>query len=475
MRYPYFVGPSYQAQNKSATSERLINWYPEAAASPGAKASLGLMPAPGFRTFVDLAETPVRGLFALDGRCFAAAGYGLYELFGNGTWAYCGAIERDERPVTFCSNGDGGDEIFLTSGGVGYRFDLTTNTLTVELSSANVCGFLDGFFLSLDMATSTLRISNLLDGSTWDAGKVTQRTAGADKWLTLAVVNRSIWLFGSQTTEVWYNAGLPQFPFAPIPGAFMDTGIGALASIARVDNSLMWLGANDQGERVIYRANGYTPVRISTHAVEAALSKYAAVSDAVGWSYQEEGHTFYVLTFPSANATWVYDAATGLWHERLFYDVAGAGYVAYRPQVHAFTFGRHLVGDRLSGVVSEMSVNLATDVDGRGIRRVRRAPILSAEEGWIVYHSFQLDLETGLGLPTGQGADPQIMLRLSRDGGHSWGAERWVSAGRMGQYGRRAIWRRLGRARNLTAEIAVSDPIPWRLTDAFIQLERGAA
>tara|TARA_B100001013_G_scaffold241720_1_gene149261 strand:- start:334 stop:1779 length:1446 start_codon:yes stop_codon:yes gene_type:complete len=481
MKFPGFVGPSYVSQSVRAADQRCINWYVEQIEVPGEPFQTVLYPTPGCAVFDDgsATESPVRGMIEQNGRCFAAIGQTLYEIDTEGALTSRGTIARDTSPATFSSNVDAGDEMFITSGDKGYILTLSTDVLTEVVSSGAAQGeFLDGFFLALDSDTSTLKISDLNDGTTWDATQVAQRTAGADPWQAMVVAHRDIWLFGQQTTEVWYNAGTSPFPFAAIPGAFLEQGIAAPFSAARFGNTVMWLGSSEDGVGVVWMANGYSPSRVSTHAVELAIQSYIrngnSITDAVAFTYQEDGHIFYVLNFPTAKATWVYDGATQLWHERGTWDIDDVEYKAWRPQYHAYAFSKHLVGDREIGTIYDMSVSQHADAGGGPLRRLRRSPHISAENNYLIYNEFQIEMQTGLGLTTGQGSDPQAMLRWSDDGGETWGNEHWVSAGKRGVYGTRAIWRRLGRGYDRVYELAVTDPIPWRVTGAYLDITRGA-
>lgn len=474
MRFPNFVGPTYVSQSRVADAEELINHYVEVMETPGAKAQFVLYPTPGVDAFATAPEAPVRGLFVTAGRCFAVLGHVLYEVASTGVLTNRGTVVYDANPVTMQANGDAGNELFITSGDHGYILNLGTNVLTEVLASgATMGGFLDGFFLALDATTSTLQISNLLDGMTWSPSQIAQRTAGADRWVSMIVAHREIWLFGTKTSEVWYNAGTAPFPFAPIPGAFLEHGILAPFSVSQLGSSPMWVGQTKDGAGIVYQANGYNAQRVSTHAIEFAVQGFETLDDAIGWTYQDQGHSFDVLTFPSAGATFVYDAATQLWHKRAFWNTDTALFEAYRPQFHAYAFGKHLVGDRSVGAIYDMAITKGSDVGGAAVRRMRRAPHLVNEQTNIFYKEFTIDLETGLGLPAGQGVDPTVMFRMSRDGGRTYGPERWVSAGRQGQYRQRVCWNRLGRARDAVFEITMSDPIPWRLVDAYVELEMG--
>lgn len=362
-QYPSFIGPGYTSQSKIADCERTVNWYPERIESPGGKAQWVLYPTPGFELFAELGDSPVRGLYTLNGRTFAVGGSKLYELGIGGTATLRGAglSNPDDRPVTMHSNGDGGHQLFICSGSKGYILDLNTNNLTHVLDGATQGGFIDGFFLALDPQTSTLKISDLEDGTTWDVLQVAQRNAGADRWGAMIVSHKEIWLLGSQSTEVWYNDGGSPFPFAPNPSVFIEHGILAPDSLAICDNAPMWLGQSRDGAGIVYRANGYSPQRVSDHALEYALSTYSTIVDAHAWTYQDQGHSFYVLTFPTAQMTWVFDAATGVWHERGSWN--GFRYVGSPVYGHTFALGHHLVGGRTWGRVYRMAVDLTADAD----------------------------------------------------------------------------------------------------------------
>ena len=483
MIFPAFVGPSYVSQSPKAAVQRCMNWYVEQIEAPGEPFKTALFPTPGVATFATATESPVRGMIEQNGRCFTVIGQTFYEVKSDGTLTNRGTVTFDTNPATFAANVDAGDEIFVTSGQKGYIFTLSTDTFAEALDSGGSSlgveqgAFLDGFFLGLDNTTSTLKISDANDGTTWPALQFAQRTAGSDPWQAMVVAHRDIWLFGQQTSEVWYNAGTSPFPFAPIPGAFLEEGIVAPFSAQRFGSTVVWLGSSEEGAGVVYMADGYNPRRISTHAVEFAIQGYArdgiSISDAVAFTYQEDGHVFYVLNFPSAKATWVYDGTTNLWHERGTWNSDKVEYQAWRPQYHAYAFNKHLVGDRELGTIYEMGLDKFTDAGGGPIRRMRRTPHLSLDDNWLFYNSFQVVLDAGIGLTSGQGSDPQVMMRWSSDGGQTWGNEHWVSAGKIGEFGTRALWRRLGRGYDRVFEVAVTDPVPWRMIGAYLSMGQG--
>ena len=459
-----------------------MNWYVERMESPGAKMPTVLLPTPGGSTYCTLDTGPVRGTFAQAGRAFVVGGNTLYELDNLGVATSRGTVSLDNSPVTFAANGDAGGQIALTSGGKLYILTLATNVLSGPMSDststeikATMVAHMSGYFLAFDNSTSKVMLSNLNNGLTWNATQFFQRTRGGDPLQAMDVKTDEVWIWGEKTSEAWFNSGASPMPFEPISGAFFEHGMVAPFSMSRVGSSFIWLSRGEDGEGVVMRSSGFQPTRISTHAVEHAICGYDTITDAVSFAYQDDGHVFYVLNFPTARATWVFDETTGLWHERGTWNLDLVSFDAWHPQYHMNIFGKHLVGDRASSTVFQMSSSFYTDTNGEGIRRVRRAPHISLEEQRLFYTKFQLDLDVGEGLIDGQGSNPQIMLRVSNDGGRTWGNERWTSAGKRGDYGTRAMWFRLGSARDRVFEVSVSDPVPWRLIAAYIDVVKGSS
>jgi hypothetical protein len=467
------VGPTYESRSVAVDAQRTINFYPEQVESGAGKAAVVFYPTPGLTAFCALPDHPVRGLYADLGRCWAVAGGTLCEIDALGVVTVRGTVENDGRPVTMRTNGLGAQQLFVVSGLYGYILDLRTHVLTPLTTVAQFPSgdalmgtFLDGYFIAV--TPTQFHISGLFDGLIWN-GEVGAHTTGTGLVAGLAS-HRELWLWGPVRTEVWYNAGAANFPFAPIPSVSIEYGVGAPGSVVRFDNALAWLAQNRDGDTLAVFAPQYVPQRISTHACETAWRRYATTSDALGYAYQDEGHTFYVLTFPTGGATWVYDAATRLWHERAYWDDEHGLFTAHRGRCHAQAFERHLVGDLENGTVYEMTLEAVDDV-GHPIRRLRRLPHLSQENARAFFTRLEVDLETGLAGATQ--TEPQLMLRWSNDRGHTWSSEQWRGAGRMGAYMARAQWDRLGSARDRVFEITVTDKVPWRLIDAYLTVEGG--
>lgn len=473
MRWPAFCSGSYESQSWTADQEQTVNLFYERMESQGAISASALYPTPGVTTLATAMSSPGRAHFSMFGREFTVQGSSFNEVDTSGNITVRGTVALGASPATISSNGDGGGELFITSGGNGYIFDLTTAVFTQIAAlngKATMGDSLDGYFLALDGSASKLYISDLLDGLTWDPTQFAQRTIAPDPWKAMRVNGRYIWLLGEKTSEVWYDTGASPFPFAPYPSGLVYFGIAAAFSAAVGDGIITWLGASATGERFVLRASGFTPEIVSDKPREFIFSQYTTVSDAEAEVINWLGHVFYRLTFVSEDATWVWDATTGKWFNWETWISEENRFSALRHRWHVMAFGQHRILDAQTGAIYVMDSSVSTDVDSRPIRRLRRAPALVAEDERIFYSSFQLDMQPAVGTSTGQGANPQVMARFSRDGGQTWGPEIMASAGPIGAYSTRVIWNRCGSARRLVVEVSMTDPVPMRVVDAYFDL-----
>jgi hypothetical protein len=366
--YPGFIGASDGLPARTVNAERTINWYPEIATGTP-KSKTWLAPTPGLAPFVVLGTGPVRALFAEEGRCFAVSGAHLFEVLASQTALDRGVVGLDAYAASISSNGSDGHQLFIVSNGDGFIYDLDANTLTaLTVATApdfprpcSMGAFVDGYFLALQSNSDRFQVSALEDGLVWDPLDVAQVSQTTGIVRALVAVHREVWLLGTASTTVWADVGDPDFPFAPVPGAFIQQGLGSRFGWTQADNALFWHGHNDDGARIAYRAQGYQPQRISTHAVEQAWAAVPRLDDTVTWSYQEHGHVFVCFYLPGAETTWVFDAATQAWHERSLWDPTALAWTPHVARCHAFGFDQHLVGDRSSGTVYTMSAQYFDD------------------------------------------------------------------------------------------------------------------
>lgn len=492
-----FIGSSYTLASPNADCQKTLNWYEEQVESGEGKSAAILVPTPGLSLFCDLVGAQVRGEWTINGRDFSVCDATLFEVFANGTKHALGAVNNDGNPASMVASPQ---QLAVASGGLIYVYYLRTIGTVLAGTFAPVpsgtfpgpvtqVGYSDGFFIALIASTEQYFVSQSLDATVWPPINTEIISVFPDNVVSMIIDHRQIWFLGAKASEVEGDAGTSPVPFATIPGGFMEQGCGAEFATVQLDNSIFWIGSrNDLGAGIAWRANGYSPQRVSNHAVERIWQSYPTIADARAFVYQKNGHSFWQINFPSANATWCYDVATGRWHERGFWYAAAGIYQAALPQCHTFVFGKHLVGDRSSGKIYEMNDpspatgggwNFVTD-DGATIRRLRRAPIISTENKWIYYSELTIDVETGVGpMPplydgAGNPREPVISLRYSNDSAHTWSNYRDLPLGFAGEYSRRCVARRLGRARQgRVFEITCSDPVPVNLIDAYLTATPG--
>jgi hypothetical protein len=476
-----FVGPSYTSQSLTSDAQTCMNMYPETNESGAGKSGLVLYPTPGLKLFCTLAGSSVRGQWVAVGRWFAVSGTNLYEIFSNGTFVSRGTVANDNQSVSMANSSI---ELVVVSAGNAYSLLLNTNNF-LAIPPATFTGTpikvenIDGFFLIQYANSNQFTISLVLDGRTWPGGQIIGVNFFSDNIVSTISTHREYFVFGQKASVVYYDSGSLQI-FDAITASQMEQGCIATFSPAVLDNTVYWLGGDSRGNGMVWKASGYTPQRVSNHAVEFAIQNYATITDAVGYGYQDEGHSFYVLYFPTANKTWVYDVATQMWHERGFWRTDTGAYEAHHSQNHVQAFGNHYVGDWSTGKIYQMDINFFDDA-GNPKRFLRRSPHVAAECEWMFHKQLQVDLETGIGpIPplldgSGNPRGPQVTLRFSNDGAKTWSNDYTVDCGQAGNYKARAIFRRLGRARDRVYELSGLDPIPWRIVDAYLFADPGYA
>ncbi len=451
----------------------MVNLYPEATPAPEGMEPAYLNRAPGLRKLATVGTGPIRGLWSYGGYGYAVSGSRLYRLDTNWTATQIGGVSGT-GPVSMVDNGT---QLFIAANPDGYIYDAATEAYAeitdVDFPGAVTVGYLDGYFIFQEPNSDRFWTSELLDGTQIDPLSFASAEGMPDRLVSLFVDHREVWLFGTQSVEVWYDAGTSPFPLARIQGAVNELGCAATYSVAKMDNSLFWLGADARGQGIVFRAQGYSGQRVSTHAVEYAIQSYGTISDAIGFTYQQDGHSFYVLTFPTAQKTWVFDMATQAWHERAGF--ANGQFIRHRANCQMFFNNEVVVGDFQNGKIYAYDLDVFADdtLAQKWLRSWRALPTGQNNLKRTAQHTLQLECETGIGLVTGQGNDPRVMLRWSDDGGHTWSNEHWTGMGKIGNYGYRAFWRRLGmtaKLRDRVYEVSGTDPVKIAIMGAELVL-----
>ena len=443
-----FVGEAYAVASAAVSSQECINLYPQI--EKDGKTVAALYGTPGLSEFGTYGDGPIRMAHVMGTFLYVLSGNTLFEIDSTGIGTNRGTVNSligdvfsDDNGVQLCFVIVGDDEswIYTVSGGLVQITD-------ADFSIASTVTFIDSYFVFSRKDSSQFHISAVNDGTVYSALDFATAESDPDLLVAAVKINDQLWLFGEISTERWHNTGNSTFTFEKIIGGTMDRGCGAAGSIVRMDNSVIWLG--DDG--IFYRAAD-APTRISTHAIETSISEYEKIDDARAYTYVDRGHTFYVITFPTEDISWVYDVSTKMWHRRKSDGVGrhfGSEYA---------TFGRNLlVGSFDSGIVYKYDNSVYTD-NGSIIVRTRITKPNFADTRRVFMPELQVDFEVGVGLTIGQGSNPQAMLSWSDDQGKTWSNEIWTSIGKKGDGGIRARWTRLGQFRQRIFKLTISDPI----------------
>lgn len=461
-----------EADSPAFSSQRLVNWYVETSPTKG-KSDLALYGTPALKTYASCGDGPIRGFGRVDGVLFVVSGTNLYSVTGGGSATLLATITGSGFVVTATNAAGqlaiatGGatvdyiDGYFLwvgdkTAGGAGFVWDTGTSTLTSLNSNPNF--LLEG--------GAVFQISGINAGTTYDALDFASAESSPDPLRCVFVDHGEAWMMGEETIEPWFDSGEADFPFSRVNQTVISKGLLGRYAKASLDNTIFWAGVDSEagGGAVVYRADGYTPQRISTHAIERILAGVGNFDAVMAISYVQDGHAFFGLILPNGPAVF-YDVATQLWHERETYGLG-----RWLGNNHIYAYGKHIIGSSRDGKIFEM--DQATFMDDGNLPVISRlVSIPLGTDG--AYHTmplFQLDIEGGVGLNTGQGSDPKIMLRYSDDRGRTWSNELSRSLGKIGNYGLRAIWRRLGQFRSRVFELSVSDPVRRVVIQAFADI-----
>lgn len=494
-----FCGGTYQVVSPVIDCQRAINLYPETELSDS-KHQTALIGTPGFANVgAALSGNSVRGLWPGNGRLFACAGSHCYEVnpssgavitdYGAMAGDFSGAANQ-YWPVYFSANGV---QLLACNTYSQQIYNLTGGAATSVLNAVSL-EYLDGFYVAITTGASLanptgnpnqINSSAYLDGSTWPALNYVIRTGAADLTTRLAVLNGQLWIFGQKQIEVWYNAGQPGFPFARIQGATIDTGLLSPFSVVKLGNTLMWLGADERGYRQVMMAQGFQPVRVSNHSIELLMGTLGATVPAIGYGYQEDGHTFYVLTyvdgtntFGGVGATFVYDLTTNMWHERYSLNTGTGKLDAHLGMSFASvnlasgsvpTSTYNFIGLRNSPNIARMGI-LTSNENGTAITRIRQSPHVADRNRWFKYPALEIHADVGTAA---------MKLSYSNDGGRTFKALLRPDASITGSNDQagsfpRYVWHQLGRARDRVFQVTIADAAnPIRIAQAYLTANPG--
>lgn len=473
MKIP-FLGASSEARSRNANAQRSVNVYLELdQANP--RAPVALYGLPGTTLRATLASGANRGSVSLpNGDSYFVAGSHVYKVTAGYVVTDCGAIGTSTGRVGISTNGT---EVLIVDGVAGWLVTGVVLALITDVDFPNGVTYAtchsSFFIVGGDGSGKGYWNETPASGAAWNGLDFATAEGHPDPLVAPLSDGRVIWMFGTKSLEPWINTGDAAQLFARDGNTVIDQGIASAWTAAKMDSTVYWLGSNDLGKGIVFRSEGYSPRRISDHAMETEIAGYSSIADAYAFTFQLAGHSFYALSFPSANKTWVFDAASQDWTQWMWRNPADNTENRHRSLCCVFNGTKHLVGDWENGKVYSLESDSNTD-NGDPIKRIRRTQTQRSDKR-LFFGQGTIDMETAVA--TAATPEPMVMLRYSDDDGHSWSSERQLSLGRVGEYGRRVRIPPTGSSkpgRGRVWELSMTDDAKFALFGADVDVAEGS-
>lgn len=467
-----FAGQAYADRTRNANAQTCVNFYPFRSPTPGDPSRVILYPTPGYRLYYD-ASAEIRGLFTVNDTLYLVAGASLRTIKDSGGGPAATTVGTLNTSTGRCSIQCNTVQLAISDGIFGYIYDLSTGTFSTisgggwPSNGVTNFAFIDDYILAVVNGSRQVIQSDLLDAGTYDAQAFVNVASFSDNLVAVYSDQMQLYLFGPTQTEVRYNSGATPFAFQKVQGVIIQAGCVAWPTIVRAGATVIWLARDQAGKAFVAALEGYNPRVLSSAPMNEAMERYGTFDDAFAYTYREGDNQFYMLTFPTEKVTWGIDLKTGMPHQRR-YD-GGADL----PRDYILFNSRHIVSSA-SGKLYKMSQDFLDDGSGNGLVRERTCQHLRAGGAPFFIHELQVDIESGVGLLSGQGSSPLATLYISRDGGNTWTNAGTAGMGKRGQYLTRLIWRRLGRFLDTaTFRLVISDPVRTYILGATAKITVG--
>lgn len=479
-----FVGPSNSGRSERFDYQRTVNMYLEIdplGSGKGQEPAV-LISTPGLKFQQSIGDGPIRATYTQSNIVVSwiVSGTQVYKITGSNAIPELipGAMWTSEGPVSVSDNGT---QVIFVDGKYGYYVDTSAVTPTlirltdVHFHATDTITFQDGYFIGVDKGVDGLGTGNFFISDLYSVTFLPLNEANASELSDILIAatsnNGQLYLMGTKSTEIWYDAGQSgSTPFQRQTARISQVGCAAPSSIATVGETLFWLGSNSQGGGIVYSLDNAMPVRVSNHSIEYAIQQIDDLSGATAYAYQQEGHHFYCLNIPGSNTTWVFDVECNQWHERQSQQHGNIG--RHIGSTHCVLNGKHIVGDYRNGNIYIYDLDTYTD-NGQIVPRIRQSPHISDSLNRVFYSLFEVDMQFGVGLPNG--GNPVITLETSSDGGATWSNPIRATFGSTGDYLKRARWQRLGSSRDRMFRVTVTEPVRCVMLSAYLDFNVGAA
>ena len=461
------TGGTYIHKSLPLSAQVTRNFWPQLQEDNSTKSPYVLDSWVGQKSFATVTGNTDRGMLEHQGVLYKVSGTTLYTVASDGTETSRGTIPGAGR----CIMEGIGSSVVIVTGGVAYEWNGTTLTTASDpdFETPNSCAHLNNQML-YDGDGGRFASSDVGTPLTINALNYATAESNADDLLRVYTFDQLVYLMGEKTIETWWNSGVGNPPFDRVEQGIMQVGLDAIHSVANDDDHIYWLG----DDLIVYAAQGAVKEPISPHAINREIEGFSTTDDAVGWCMNLRGQWFYCITFPVAEKTFVYPKG-GEWFEWS----SGTEGKRSTANSYAFVYGKHLVGDYTSGDIFELDFDTYTDNGSTIIRQRDTGPLHGGLFGSpgkrIEMNRFELIMETGTGLLTGQGSDPVVMLQFSDDGGKTFQTEMWGRSGKMGEYTGfwKVEWFVLGSFESRIIRIKTSDPVYYSIHSAAADIEIG--
>lgn len=448
-------GVNQQGKSSTVTSQSHKNLYAEIVPD-GEKSRVVYYGTPGLSLFTSFGDTPVRGGIAVGDFIYYVHRGVFWQVNNAGVKTNRGTLTSTSGRVQMAYNGT---QIAIVDGTFAGFYLYTIATAAFSTVTTNVIatpidvGFHDGYGI-LGYADGKFQITSAYAFQTLDASEYATAESNPDGLLRVLPDHGEVVLAGAETVEFWGNSGGQAFPYTNQRGSTLEFGLAAPWSLVKFNDSLAGLFKNSMGQVQVMVMAGHALRKISSPEVDYLINEYGSVSDATAYSYMLGGHPMYQLNVPSAGKSWLYDASTDMWTQ-LESGLAGG---RHRGELCIDYINKPRITDYTTGDVYTLDADTYTD-NGAVIPREIISRHVANGLDRLAIHKLQVDFETGVGLITGQGSDPQVMMSYSKDNGHTWSNEAWITMGAIGVYTTRAIWRRLGAAYDWVFKFRITDPV----------------
>lgn len=463
------AGPQHTARSTNVSAQTCINWYPEIQRLKE-KMDIILYPSPGTVFTANVGLGPHRGAINYKGDCFFVSGNELIKMTTGEIVTSVGTLNTSNGRVSMATNGTFGDQLMIVDGTDGYIWDGAALTAIADAqfpANPTQVVYVDTYFLVIANDSGQFNISASADGTAWDALDFANAERQPDNTLAVHTLGRDIYFVGEFTTEVWGNTG-GRFPFEPYSNGILEFGTPSKWSVSKFESGIVFVTSNERGQGKVVLMKGTNYKIISNPTIDYALSTASTLENCYAFIYEDQGHIFYQLTIPESETTLVCDLTIEeqeyAWHKRSTNDNR------HIASTHVFFNMKHYVGSYIGPEIYYLSNTTYTD-DGTTIKRERAGIHLSQNRKRFRIDKVEFEFEAGIGLQTGQGSDPEIMVEWSDDGGHTWSNVRRVKIGKIGEYKARALLHHLGTTRDRIFRVRTSDPVKYVLIAAYATVE----